>query len=169
MRKFTLFITFITQIIAQINLESFQANFLQNITNDQNRTLHYEGKIFYQKPSTIKWIYEKPIKKIILIQGKRAQIIEPELEQVTIRTISAPNLFAMLQNAKHIQKNRYSIKVGKREYFFTLEDGVPKKVWYKDELGNYVEITFKNVALNKPIDPTTFTIKVDPNWDIIYQ
>ncbi|MRI58076.1 MAG: outer membrane lipoprotein chaperone LolA, partial [Epsilonproteobacteria bacterium] len=50
MRKLIVLLLFSPALFAQIQISSFQSNFIQTITNDQNKTLRYEGQIYYQEP-----------------------------------------------------------------------------------------------------------------------
>ncbi len=45
------------------NINSFQANFKQTITNEKDKSLVYTGKIVASKPQNALWSYTDPIKK----------------------------------------------------------------------------------------------------------
>ena len=91
-----------------IVVESFEADFDQKVRNDQNRTLHYRGKVFFQAPNLTLWRYDAPVQKQILADGQRVMVIEPELEQVTITKLKeSQNIFSLLQSAKRSGPNRY--------------------------------------------------------------
>ena len=83
------------------NLNSFQADFMQSVTDDKNATLHYSGSITAQKPQNVLWKYTTPIKKSIYINQNRITIVEPEIEQVIIKDLDTNlDFFTMMQNAK---------------------------------------------------------------------
>ncbi len=124
------------------------ADFNQSVVqNESNRSLHYKGYLVAALPTRAKWHYTTPIQKTICIDGQRAWVIEPELEQATLyrlgRTIP---LTAILKHAVEISPNRY--KATYQGIVYTLEVDhrhLPHTIHYTDDLGNHVTLRLSRV------------------------
>ena len=169
MRLGTFLIALSIQLFAQINITSFQADFEQTITNEQNKTLRYEGEIHFKAPDKLLWIYKKPIEKKIVIANGRIVIVEPELEQATIKKMKEKTLFALLKKAKKVDKNHYKLQEKNKNFDIYFQKGVLKKVRYIDEFGNENEVVFANQRQNEDLNDSIFSVEIDPDYDIIYQ
>ncbi len=167
---FAVMIVLITYSFAKINIQSFSSDFTQRITNDQNKTILYEGRVYFKAPYFVKWEYRKPIKKSIYLSYRKIVIIEPEIEQIIIQNIDKPqDLLQMIQSAKKIDKEHYVATINRRRYDIFLQNGKLKRVLFKDEMGNRVEIVFHHPKQNIPIDDAIFSYSLDPSFDIIYK
>ncbi|BCD60451.1 MULTISPECIES: LolA-like outer membrane lipoprotein chaperone [unclassified Nitratiruptor] len=170
MKKLLIIFVSAISIVADIKIESLQSHFIQQITNDQNKTITYEGEVVYKAPNHIYWKYESPIQKKIYINGKKAVIIEPEIEQAVIKRLgNTLSLDTMLQNAKKISKNRYEGVYKNKNFTLLLENSKLYKIEYTDNLGNRVSIQFIDPKQNIQIDPSLFIYKIDPAYDVIYE
>ena len=169
MKRVLLLIIFvIANLHAKINIETFHSRFIQKITNDQNQTLRYEGEIWFKKPLLVKWIYTKPNHKEIYFIANKIAILEPELEQITIRHIKKNiDIFQLLNNAKKIAKNHYIAKSEEKTFHIFIKDNLLQRITYKDKLGNLNEIYFIQPKQNCKIDLNIFHIPIHKNWDII--
>ena len=83
MRFLWIFACLTTLLFAKIeHFKTIQSDFTQKVTNDQNKTIIYQGTFFATNDKKALWIYEKPVAKKIYFNNTRVLIIEPELEQV---------------------------------------------------------------------------------------
>ncbi|MEA3228286.1 MAG: LolA-like outer membrane lipoprotein chaperone, partial [Campylobacterota bacterium] len=90
------------------DIYSFQADFLQTVTDDKNKVLTYDGNISASKPQNALWNYKNPVNKSVYINSDSVTIVEPEIEQVIIKKLeSSFNFFNMLKNSKKIKKDTY--------------------------------------------------------------
>jgi outer membrane lipoprotein carrier protein len=90
------------------DINSFEADFIQTITDDKNSSLNYTGHITASKPQNAIWNYLTPVKKDVYINRFSITIVEPEIEQVIIRKIKSNfDFFMMIKNAKKIDENTY--------------------------------------------------------------
>ncbi len=170
MLRIALFLSlFIAQLVAKINITTFHSHFVQKVTNDQNRTLRYEGEVWFsKKPFGIKWLYEKPHHKEIYIDATSAIIIEPELEQATFRRFNKKDdLFSLLENAKKVAPGHYVATYKDKKIDIFLNDGVIARIRYKDRLDNLNEIVFVDTKQNGKIDEEVFSFRIPQGWDII--
>ena len=172
MKKFTaLLIVFSTLVHAALKVDSFKSKFVQQITDDQNKTIRYEGELIFKAPNLTLWRYVKPIRKSVVIDGSKMILVEPELEQVTISDFDKKqNLITLLKRAKKIGKNRYLVTVEKRDFYIVTDDkGIIRSIRYKDDLANDVKIDFLDPKQNVEVDGSVFEIKIPANYDRIYR
>lgn len=150
------------------NITSFQADFVQKITDDKQKTLSYKGHIKALKPQYALWQYVKPVKKEIYINELKVAIVEDELEQVIIKKLSSNiDMFRLLKTAKKISKNRYITKYNDTDFYINMQNGMIKSISYKDEFDNNVEIVFSNQKQNQKIDKTVFILNIPQDYDIL--
>lgn len=61
-----LFIT--AELFASLDtIVSFDADFVQSITDDKDKTISYNGHILATKPQNARWSYFKPVKKRFIL------------------------------------------------------------------------------------------------------
>jgi len=169
MKALIIFSLFFLKLFA-IEIDSFESSFIQTITNNSNKKIEYFGKLYFKKPIKILWRYEKPIKKDIFITENRVTIIEPELEQITIsENFEVKNIINILKNATKLSNELYLAKYNNQKYLIYLsKNGILKKIEFRDDFNNMVEILFLNPKQNIDINDSIFKIYIDPTFDIIY-
>jgi len=151
-----------------LNIDSFQANFQQSITNDKGNRLEYKGYIKAAKPQYALWSYTTPVTKDIFINSQQVIIIEPEIEQVVIKKINSNfDFFALIKNAVQVDNNIYKATFQEVTYSITIKASKIESISYKNELENRVVIKFSNQIQNKNIDTNVFTPNIPTDYDII--
>ncbi len=155
--------------MAQIHIHTLQSKFIQKVINEQNRTLQYEGTIYFKAPNLLRWEYKYPVKKSVFVHGNEAVVIEPELEQVVVKQIDTPTFFSLLKNAQEIDRNHYVTTYKEDRYHIYLKNGVIVKVTYTDHFGNRGIIEFLNPQQNTSLNLGVFSYQIDPNFDVIYE
>lgn len=69
-------------------LTSVQAVFVQTVFDQEMNQLETSsGKVYLQKPGKFRWDYLKPYQQTVVSNGKTLWLYDPELEQVTERTL----------------------------------------------------------------------------------
>lgn len=169
MRYLGMFIIFATLLFAKIDhFKTIQSDFTQKVTNDQNKTIVYEGMFYATDDKKALWIYDKPVSKKIYFNNSRVLIMEPELEQVIISTLeNTPNLAQLLQEAKEVSPNKYTTKYQDTTYTIFAQKGMIEKISYRDKLDNAVEILFSNQSTNLFIDEALFRAEIPRNYDVV--
>jgi len=169
MKHLLITILLTTQIFASFNnINSFEADFAQSITDDKNKVLTYSGHIVASKPQNAMWSYTKPVKKDIYINRFNVTIVEPEIEQVIIRKIESNfDFFNMISNAKKIEENRYIANYKESQFMITTQNSLIKSISYIDEFDNRVKIVFENQKQNENIDIKLFSPKIPRDFDVI--
>jgi len=169
MRFFWIFFCLTTLLFAKIeHFKTIQSDFTQKVTNDQNKTIIYQGLFYATNDKKALWIYEKPVAKKIYFNNTRVLIIEPELEQVIITTLeNTPNIAQLLQEAKEVSPNKYITKYQETTYTILTQKESIEKVVYRDKLDNAVEIIFSNQSTNLFLDDELFRAEIPRGYDIV--
>jgi outer membrane lipoprotein carrier protein len=164
-----LFLLFITTFSFSFELKykTFSADFNQSVESNK-KVINYTGKVFV-KNSLIFWDYKTPIeKKIWVTNFNKIYIYEPDLEQVTIyKNSSSKDFFQLLTTATQIDDNLYKKQFDKKEIFFKTQNGMVKKIYYKDKIDNLVTLNFKNIE-KKEFNNSLFLPSFPKDVDIIY-
>ena len=150
------------------DITSFDADFMQKITDDKNKVLTYKGHITASKPQNAFWNYISPIEKNVYITKFDVTIVEPELEQVIIRKVSNDfDFFKMIKNAKKIKKDMYRANYKETMFTIATKDNLIVSISYLDNFENIVKITFSNQKQNIKINRKVYQAKFPLGYDII--
>jgi len=150
------------------DINSFEADFSQNIVDDKGVKITYIGHITASKPRYALWQYYKPVQKSVYILPNKIIIIEPDLEQVIIKHLNENfDLFKIIHNAKKIKKDKYLAKFKNKEYIIKVENSKIKSISYKDELDNAIKIIFKNQEENKKISKEKYIPHIPDEYDVV--
>jgi len=165
---FILLLSFSLGFASFDKIDSFEAAFIQSVTDDKNKTLTYAGYICASKPQNVLWRYQKPIQKDIFINSHQIIIVEPEIEQVIIRNIdSTLDFFNMIKNAKELKKDVYEASFENKIFTITTKEEIIDSISYIDEFENRVKILFLNQIQNKEINKEIFIPKYPLDFDVI--
>ena len=161
--------TFLAADISTLN--TFESNFKQTITNDQNSRITYHGKLYAKKDhNQALWIYTDPIDKKIYYSSGKVVIIEPELEQAIFAKLDkVPNILSLLKQAKKVSENTYITTFNNTQYKILVNHNQIENISYKDELHNRVNIAFVNQKSNRKIDNNKFAYHIPKDYDILEQ
>ncbi len=172
------------------NTHSMQANFVQTILDKHGKAIQtVSGKMALQRPSQFRWNTLDPTRQLIVTNGKRLWIYDPDLEQVTIRSLSkaAGETPAMLlsdetltldkdfivspseskdsvQWFKLIPKDKGSLVSSLKLGF---SNGTIQQMIINDHLGHTTRIRFSNVITNEAINKSQFAFTPPANVDVI--
>ncbi|MDR0664141.1 MAG: outer-membrane lipoprotein carrier protein LolA [Helicobacteraceae bacterium] len=153
-----------------IDFTTLKQSFIQRVTNEQNQTITFSGAVWLKQPNLVRYDYVKPQKKTVTARGDRILILEPDLEQATRFTSE------IALNIIDLWRQSYAVGEGKREAIIKNqkiaiehEGANITKVYYTDDLDNFVEIMLSDPERDKPIDDGFFTPAIPNGWDIISQ
>lgn len=152
-----------------IEINSFQADFKQTVTDDKGAKLLYSGRVMAMNPQYARWEYFSPVNKSIYVAENKIILIEPEIEQAIVRNASYNfNFFKILKSAKQVTKNSFSTFIEENEYLIkTNEKDMIASISYKDEFDNGVEIIFQNQTQNANLSKSDFAPLIPKNYDVI--
>jgi len=164
---FTLLST-LTLLGAPKDISSFHSAFTQTIIDEHKKKLVYTGELWASKPQNALWRYQKPIQKSVYINGSKLTLIEPLIEQATIRTLNGDiDFLEIIKKAKPIDVSRYSATVNNQTYFIDFTNDTLSSINYTDGYENHVIIKFLNPVTNQPIEASRFKAIIPEGFDII--
>lgn len=165
------FILFLSNVFATSeleNLKSFEANFLQSVTNEANKTIEYKGKVFIKNSSKVLWKYETPIIKNVYVLDNIVIVDEPELEQAIYTTLeNSIDIVKLLKDAKKVQDNKYEAELYDTKYTIILKNDKIESLSYVDQLENKILIKFYESKQNIEISDEIFNFFPPSHYDII--
>ncbi len=166
-----LFIFISMQLGAQIVIPaSFSADFIQKVTSPHKKRTKYTGKAYINRSREFKWIYSTPTKREICGDGSNVQIIDHDLEQVTVYKVgSLLDLMQLLKRAKPYKGNIYLTKYHGVRYTLKInKSGQIEQIAYKDKLDNVVNIHFYKIHYNKiPFAVSKLRCHIPKSYDVI--
>jgi len=168
--RFLMILTFLMTSLFAFgeSIQSFEADFVQTITDEEKKTLTYKGKMHSKRPDLVLWHYTEPINKKIYITKIKAIIVEPELEQAIIKRLQGEiDFFGILASAKAVDDTHYQATYKEIEFTLKEDHGVIESLSYTDQLENKVLITFTAQKQNRPLDESLFVPKIPKDFDII--
>ncbi len=176
------------------SLRSLEADFEQFYYSASISTpLQEKGKLFFQKPDSMRWEYKEPEKYVYLYREGLSLAYFPEDNQLFRYTLSPEekdsDLFRLLLGKGKLEDvyfiepasfpserhNPVQIKlIPKREGAFSyLLLEVDERTWFLQKLilfdgaGNKQEFRFSRVKLNPKLQPSLFELEVPPDCEVI--
>ncbi|MDR3477711.1 MAG: outer membrane lipoprotein chaperone LolA [Gammaproteobacteria bacterium] len=176
-----------------LNITTMKANFVQTIKDKSARSLqHTQGHFALQRPGKFRWEVVKPTAQVIIANGSRLWIYDPDLEQVTIRNFSktAGQTPAFLLSDKNLMLGKdfnvesvpaVSAVAGTQIFQLTPKDKddsfekikltfVGKQIrqmQLEDRLGHLTTIAFQNISMGMPLPDALFHFTPPPKVDVI--
>ena len=149
-------------------IHSFNSSFEQRIVDEHGKVIVYHGELWASKPQNALWSYQKPIQKSVYISGKRLVILEPQLEQATIRSLGDEiDFLEILKKAKKIDNDHYKATVNGQTYTIVFKNDVLSAIQYTDTYDNHVTILFLKPTQNGVIPPSRFVPTIPAGYDVL--
>lgn len=179
----------LTQLLT--GMRSMQASFSQSIVDKKGKVVQQStGRMALQRPGQFRWDTQRPVKQLIVTNGKRLWIYDPDLDQVTIRNLSkaAGATPAMLLSSENIALDKEFVVQAmnngssilqwyvltprnKNSSVAVLKLGFAnqtiREMKLQDHLGHATAIQFSNAKLNAPLSASLFTFKPPARVDVI--
>lgn len=150
------------------SVTTFQADFEQQIVDENGKKVVYNGSLSAVRPDRAYWRYDTPVSKKIYVLQDEVVMIEPDMEQAIVRKMQEEiDLFSILANAKEIDENHYEATYRSQSFMIATEKGVVASIRYRDDFDNKIELRFFNQVQNAPIPPETFQVTIPSSYDII--
>jgi len=130
---------------------SFHADFTQRVTAEHHKQILYRGTIDFSSPDRFKWRYTSPGRKEVCTDGKKLEVVDHELEQVTrYKMGEGLNLQEILRHAQLHRKSVYIAKFEGKNYTIQLNSRQElSRIAYRDELEHNVLIIFSKMHYGK--------------------
>ncbi len=171
------------------NIQTAQADFHQLVTDKQgHRTQEVTGTMRLQKPNKFRWDYNKPFVQEIVGDGEKIWIYDPELSQVTVRSLSkatASSPAALLAGGKEMERY-FTIKDVSRKGELEWVSATPKvsesgfervflgfkgdelmEMELHDSFGNRTVIEFTNLERNPKLARELFKFTPPKDADVV--
>ncbi|EKD54772.1 MAG: hypothetical protein ACD_60C00045G0011 [uncultured bacterium] len=172
------------------NTHSMQAGFIQKVSDTKGRVINQtEGQMAMQRPGKFRWDTKKPTAQLIVTDGKRLWIYDPDLEQVTIRFLETaagetPALllsntnttlekdFRIEEISNHSTTRWFLLRPHDQGSVFALiklgfVNNQIKEMQLQDRLGHMTAIQFNRVSTNQNVSPALFAFKIPAHVDVI--
>jgi outer membrane lipoprotein carrier protein len=172
-------------------IRSMKADFTQTIYDNRGKAIQRSyGKMAMQRPGKFRWNVTKPIPQLIIANGSKLWIYDPDLQQVTIRSLKkevgeTPALllsnvdttvdqdFQVTEQSKTTPGWRWFSLVPKHpdSMFAAVEMGFQnnriQEMKLKDNLGHTTRIQYQQPEYNISLAPSLFSFSPPKNVDVI--
>ena len=173
-------------------LKGLDGQFTQKVI-DQNGKLKEtsSGRVALSAPRLFRWEYKKPYEQLIVADGQKVWVYDPDLQQATVRPqgVEEQNSpLSILIDPGKLQRDYVTIETGQKNGLEWLEVepksqddanfqkallGFNKsglvKMEITDSLGQRTEITFSSWKKNPAFTRTTFVFTPEKGVDVIGQ
>jgi outer membrane lipoprotein carrier protein len=172
-------------------IHSMRASFVQTTYDNHNKPIQNSyGRMALQRPGKFRWEVTKPIPQIIIANQNKLWIYDPDLAQVTVRSLNrtageAPALllshtdislekeFNIRQEANQSKGLTWYTLVPKNtdSSFAKIQLGFSqqqiKEMHLQDNLGHTTRIQFQKIQTNVTLASSLFVFKAGKNVDVI--
>ncbi|HMN46658.1 MAG TPA: outer membrane lipoprotein chaperone LolA [Povalibacter sp.] len=171
------------------NLQSLQADFKQTLTDSKGEvTEQSSGTIAIRRPNRFRWEYRLPHEQLMVADGTRIWLFDPDLEQVTVRRMgdSLSATPAMLLSGDGKLADNFTVTKTSQDAAAQWVMMEPKRndtdfKWVRlgfasdvlkymqlaDKLGQITTLEFDNVQKNPSLDASLFVFEVPEGADVI--
>jgi outer membrane lipoprotein carrier protein len=173
------------------DVRTMQATFKQTVYDNYGKAVQVSyGKMALERPGKFRWDVKKPIPQLIIANQTRLWIYDPDLEQVTVRSLKfaageTPAL--LLTHVDNKLENDFNVRtvIGKPatwtwfkltpkksdNLFATImmgfADNQIKEMRLQDHLGHLTVIQFDKAKINTALAGSLFVFKAPANVDVI--
>ena len=146
------------------------------------------GQVTLQRPGMFRWHTDAPLEQVLVSNGEKIWLYDPDLEQVTIQALDqrlthtpalllsgdvstlAENFSITWQEGSSVDDFVLSPKASD-SMFDTLRlsfrDGVINDMQLNDPIGQRTNILFQGVKLNESVDASQFNFAIPEGVDVI--
>lgn len=171
------------------DVRAIRADFNQQVLDPQDKALQQtSGTMLLLRPGRFRWDYTKPYQQLIIANGEKVWLYDPDLEQVTVKKMDAalgstPAL--LLSSDANIEDNFIVREMGiehdlawveltpknKESGFEKLLLGFGEKnlthMELRDSFGQLTRLIFTNIQRNPELDPAQFDFVPPQGVDVI--
>lgn len=172
------------------NTQSLTAEFSQRVLDERLREVQKNtGYLAIQRPGRFRWVYKTPHEQLLVSDGKTLWMYDPELKQVTKRSIGGAmsgSPAALLAGDGALEKSYKLSSIGNQDGLDWLEakprrddsgfvririgmsnDDVPAAMELTDTFGQTTLLRFTKVQRNPRILPEAFQFSVPSDTDVL--
>jgi outer membrane lipoprotein carrier protein len=198
--RFALFLALLFSVTAQAaaierfrtfvrGTQSARADFEQKVHDRSGKlTQESKGSFVFQRPGLFRWVYAKPVDQVIVGDGERVWIHDRDLNQVTVRKLSAAlgsTPAALLAGSAQIEKAFELSDAASRDGLEWLEakprereagfervrmgfdaEGL-RAMELLDHFGQTTQLRFSNLVRNPKVDRSEFRFEPPKGADVL--
>jgi outer membrane lipoprotein carrier protein len=165
--------------------------FTQTVTSRAGRPAkEASGTFSFQRPGKFRWTYDKPFRQVIVGDGTRLWIYDPDLNQVLVRTLGealGASPAALLAGDNALERN-FTLTGGIasdglewvearpkapdsafQEVRIGFQDNLPQRMELRDSFGQLTRLSFSGFERNIRPDPETFRFTPPSGADVVGQ
>lgn len=172
------------------NLQTAQVTFQQTVTGPNGEKVQSaQGRMQLKSPNLFRWEYSKPVQQLIVADGRRIWVYDPDLQQVTVKSqdalnqdnplsaLTKPELIDRFYKVSElpvkqgvswlqlVPKNTQTSPFDKAWLGFGANGLVSMRLF--DSLGQVSEFTFGTWQINKAITDSRFVFRAPKGVDIV--
>lgn len=172
-------------------VKTMQANFTQTVNDNRGKSVQKSyGRMTMQRPGKFRWEVTKPIPQLIIANGSRLWIYDPDLQQVTIRSLNSGSGGAPALLLSHVDTaldrdfkvkelpnktpgwSWFALTPRQQDNMFaSIQMGFSNKqireMQLKDHLGHTTFVRFTNSSINHPLPSSSFVLNAPSSADVI--
>ena len=170
-------------------VDSLRATFTQSLFDERKALLETSrGVMYLSRPDRFRWEYAEPFPQLIVSDGERVWIHDPDLEQVTVRPAAGAigNSPAVLLSSRRPVRESFVVReIGERDGLLRvglspLEEGAAfaevrlgfdaedlRVMELEDNFGQTTVLVFESIERNPALDPELFTFVPPPGVDVV--
>lgn len=170
-------------------VKTFEAAFTQVQTDEAGELLSTQsGRFWLSRPGSFRWAYEKPYEQLMVCDGKRIWMHDPDLRQVTVRpageALAGTPAELLSQNmtltsaftledrgtedgARALRLVPKAADADFKSIDLWLRAGAPQRLRFADQLGGVTEVQFRNTKVNSKLDPALFRFTPPKGTEVI--
>lgn len=167
------------------HIQTLRATFVQRVLGEGGDELQIlEGEILARSPSDFRWEIESPYSMTYVLKDLDLTVVDPDLHQVTYRTIDAPDEVPVVALLLHRDMNVLDdFTVSKRPNAFELEPVDEMQLFklitvyfdnlrldaidVRDSQDRLTEFTFRDVEENTVLDDVLFEVEIAEDMEVI--
>lgn len=172
-------------------VKTMHSNFVQTIQDNHGKSIQKSyGQMDLSRPGKFRWEVKKPVPQVVIANGEKIWIYDPDLQQVTIKILqhgagetpalllshvndTLDNDFRVTQtNGNQAGLNWYALAPMKKDSMFKaiemgFANGHIAQMKLQDHLGHTTLIQFNNPTINAGLSASLFTFKARSGVDVI--
>jgi len=176
----------LSEFFSQVKV--FKAEFSQLVVDESHREVQRSsGVVYLARPKQFRWDYKKPYEQLIVGDGEKIWIYEPDLEQVTVKhqdEAVGDTPAQMLASDVAVEQNFIVNELGIREGEAWVEltpkheettfllirlafrEGMLSKMELRDSLGNSTKLVFTQAQSNPVLASDIFAFNPPKDVDV---
>ena len=146
------------------------------------------GEMTLKRPGQFRWHTDEPMEQLLVSDGKKVWLYDPDLEQVTIQSLDqrlthtpalllSGDVSTISENFEVSHKEAgevvdFTLKPKANDTLFdnlrlSFRGGVINDMQLIDSVGQRTNILFHGVKMNQSLKPGLFTFEIPPGTDVI--